>query len=108
NLATAYLLRRNAPLLGQAPAPILDGPPVVPSAQAQTLKLAVHTAEGGGGSDVIAYPTLEGLFGQMDYCACEECRSILSPAAYLVDLLQFLDSPPGVQGNPQDVLLGRR
>src|SRR5205807_1968608 len=33
------------------------------------------------------YPTLESLFGSLDYCHCEECRSVLGPAAYLVDLL---------------------
>ena len=37
------------------------------------------------------YPTLESLFGSLDFCECEHCRSVLSPAAYLVDLLQFLD-----------------
>lgn len=37
------------------------------------------------------FPTMESLFGSMDYCECEHCRSVLSPAAYLVDLLQFLD-----------------
>jgi hypothetical protein len=30
----------------------------------------------------------------MDFCACDHCRSILSPAAYLVDLLLFLNSDP--------------
>jgi len=37
------------------------------------------------------FPTMESLFGSMDFCECEHCRSVLSPAAYLVDLLQFLD-----------------
>lgn len=46
-----------------------------------------------------AYPTMESLFGSMDYCECEHCRSVLSPAAYLVDLLQFVDTDPGVWGN---------
>jgi hypothetical protein len=45
------------------------------------------------------YPTLESLFGSMDFCACEHCRSVLSPAAYLVDLLQFLDVEPEVWDN---------
>lgn len=45
------------------------------------------------------YPTLESLFGSMDFCECEHCRSVLSPAAYLVDLLQFIDAEPGVWGN---------
>src|SRR5690606_444770 len=29
-------------------------------------------------------------FGALDFCACGHCRSVYSPAAYLVDLLQFL------------------
>lgn len=37
------------------------------------------------------FPSLETLFGSLDYCECEHCRSVLSPAAYLVDLFQFLD-----------------
>ena len=40
------------------------------------------------------YPTLESLFGSLDFCECEHCRSVLSPAAYLVDLLRFLDPEP--------------
>ena len=35
-------------------------------------------------------PDLQSLFGSLDYCQCSECRSVLSPAAYFVDLLQFL------------------
>lgn len=38
----------------------------------------------------IDYPTLEELFGNMDFCSCEHCKSVLSPAAYLVELLQFI------------------
>jgi hypothetical protein len=37
------------------------------------------------------YPSLETLLGSTDFCECEHCRSVLSPAAYLVDLLQFVD-----------------
>lgn len=39
------------------------------------------------------YPTMETLFGSLDFCQCDECRSVLGPAAYLVDLLQFIDKP---------------
>jgi hypothetical protein len=42
------------------------------------------------------FPTMESLFGSMDYCECEHCRSVLSPAAYLVDLLQFIDPDQAV------------
>ena len=33
---------------------------------------------------------LEALFGDMDFCECEECTSVYSPAAYFVELLQYL------------------
>jgi Neuraminidase-like domain len=76
NIAASYLIASNAPGIGvHSPAQIVDPAPNVPA----------------NAGDVIAYATLEGLFGEMDYCTCEHCRSILSPAAYLVDLLQFLD-----------------
>jgi hypothetical protein len=35
-------------------------------------------------------PTWRNLFGSLELCDCEHCRSLYSPAAYLVDLLQFL------------------
>lgn len=31
------------------------------------------------------------LFGSLDYCECEWCQSIHSPAAYFVDLMQFIE-----------------
>jgi hypothetical protein len=31
------------------------------------------------------------IFGSLDYCECEECGSVLGPAAYLVDLLRIVD-----------------
>lgn len=34
------------------------------------------------------------LFGLVGGCACEHCRSLYSPAAYMVDLLQFLKEVP--------------
>ena len=36
-------------------------------------------------------PSYSDLFGTLDYCACEECRSIFGAAAYLVDLLRIID-----------------
>lgn len=60
--------------------------------------------------DIIAYPTMEGLFGNLDYCACDECKSIIGAAAYMVDLLHFIDlaSVPHDLSNPLDILLKRR
>lgn len=62
---------------------------------------------------------LENLFGDMDYCACEECQSVYSPAAYFVELLQYLrnnnldpDNPntgqEGIANTPVEKLFRRR
>ncbi|UTT71278.1 neuraminidase-like domain-containing protein [Arthrobacter sp. DNA4] len=45
------------------------------------------------------YPTMESLFGSLDFCECEHCRSVLSPAAYLVDLLAFCEGEPAAWAN---------
>ncbi len=51
------------------------------------------STEAGSKNELIKhYPTMEALFGSMDFCECEHCRSVLSPAAYLVDLLQFVEN----------------
>lgn len=31
------------------------------------------------------------LFGPQDFCSCEQCRSVLSPAAYFCDLMYFVE-----------------
>jgi Neuraminidase-like domain/Salmonella virulence plasmid 28.1kDa A protein len=94
NLATSYLTTNRAPGIGMG---------------GQILNSKIVAADGDDtAGDVIAYPTLENLLGEMDYCTCEHCRSILSPAAYLVDLLMFCDRPINAKENPQTVLLERR
>ncbi len=92
NIVLSYLNARTVPAIG------VHSPPSV---------LNPTPANAG---DVIAYATLESMFGSMDFCECEHCRSILSPAAYLVDLLLFVDQPNPSAGtqNPQTVLLERR
>jgi hypothetical protein len=61
-------------------------------------------------SEMVANPTLEELLGNMDYCDCDHCKSVLSPAAYLVELLQFIDLTeiPHTKSNPIEVLKQRR
>jgi hypothetical protein len=56
------------------------------------------------------YPDYADLFGPLNPCACEDCRSVLSPAAYLVDVFEFLrHSAQNAFGNtPLDVLIGKR
>ncbi len=53
--------------------------------------------------------SLRALFGSLDFCECEHCRSMFSPAAYLVDLLSFLEARPAVDDpNALAVLRQRR
>lgn len=62
-------------------------------------------------ADAIAnLPSMQSLFGSLDYCECSDCRSVYSPGAYLVDLLQFLKARAASGGfaNARDVLLARR
>ena len=136
NIVTGYLYAKNGIALGaqplalaQAPSdmpgqvlqPAPKGAPVAKQANAPEGTLVAKKANAPEGTlvakataanagDVIAYGALETIFGEMDYCACDHCRSILSPAAYLVDLLHFIDhlTPPAGTENPQTVLLERR
>ena len=54
------------------------------------------------------FPSMASLFGNLDYFACDECQSVLSPAAYFVDVLEFLNkSAANAKGyTPLDVLIG--
>jgi hypothetical protein len=56
------------------------------------------------------FPKWDNLFQTGDICACEDCRSILSPAAYFADALKFLNdrmsATPGV--TVKDILFARR
>ena len=57
---------------------------------------------------------LKRLFGSLDFCDCAECRSVLSPAAYLVDVLEFIghrQAKPTPRGDlrwVRDILFRRR
>lgn len=53
-------------------------------------------------------PDLEDLFGSLDLCQCEQCGSVYSPSAYLVDILHFLMNRPANSPNRTalDVLFG--
>ncbi len=61
-------------------------------------------------TNVPGTPTLEDLLSNMDYCACDHCKSVFSPAAYFVDVLHMIDvaTVPAGKKNPLDVLFARR
>ncbi len=103
NVAMTYLSGQRAPRLGSGQVGLIDHGQV-----AQVSRTPAELAAAAQPVAIAAGPTLEQLFGSLDFCACDDCRSILSPAAYLVDLLDYLDNPPGTAGNPLSVLLGRR
>ena len=88
NLTTSYLVARTAPQIGvhsppkysnTIPAPIAMAMDAVATNQASDTHGWLMTVWAGesadNASDVIPYATLEALFGEMDYCACEHCRS---------------------------------
>jgi Tc toxin complex TcA C-terminal TcB-binding domain/Neuraminidase-like domain/Salmonella virulence plasmid 28.1kDa A protein len=54
--------------------------------------------------------SLATLFGSVDYCASEDCTSVLSPAAYVCDLLLWLRNHPltGTFPNALAALFARR
>jgi peptidoglycan hydrolase-like protein with peptidoglycan-binding domain len=56
-----------------------------------------------------ALPDWQQLFGAIELCDCPHCRSVYSPAAYLVDLMHFLDQSKTRDGQFKllDVLLGK-
>jgi Tc toxin complex TcA C-terminal TcB-binding domain/Neuraminidase-like domain/Salmonella virulence plasmid 28.1kDa A protein len=60
-------------------------------------------------------PDLDTLFGHADFCECDECNSVYGAAAYLTDILHYLDNRvtsiacgPGTNASVKEALLRRR
>lgn len=45
---------------------------------------------GDTGGSTVAHPDLTTMFGNMDYCSCDQCSSMYSPTAYFTDILNYL------------------
>jgi hypothetical protein len=82
----------------------------MPAMEMKTLSLKLEAVSGD-------FPNLKSLFQTTDSCACAQCRSVYSPAAYLVEILQFvaqrsvtdLTAMPHTTGHlAKDVLFARR
>ncbi len=58
--------------------------------------------------DLAEFPNLQTLFGSLDLCACTQCRSVLSPAAYFTDMMRFLSHRAAPAGTAKEALLKRR
>lgn len=78
-----------------------DAPAFVMGKHGQAESLAVMKKQ---------LPNYAEFFGSPDLCECEHCRSVLSPAAYFVELLRFLRrGKKNVDGkSPLDMLELRR
>jgi Neuraminidase-like domain/Salmonella virulence plasmid 28.1kDa A protein len=109
NIALAYMTARNGIGLG-VPGQLTESAIGTPGGI--YIRPAPTGTAAANASDIAAYATLEQLFNNLDFCECEQCGSIFSPAAYLVDLLEFANvteaSRLGGKSNPQQVLFGRR
>ncbi len=92
--ATALMLYLKHSLASNSSPPF-----VIPSGA--MVPLAARAASAG--------PDLPTLFGSLDLCDCEHCQSLYSPAAYFVDVLEFLSNGPLKDNlSPLQVLLERR
>ena len=79
------------------------------SAPVYTLSSSSDGRQDAKNTLVQQFPSMASLFGNLDFCECEDCRSVLSPAAYFVDVLDLLgkQSTPNAKGfTPLDVLIG--
>lgn len=94
NIVAAYGTALGAPGVGVSSSRPVDGR-VGPQAPGRIINPAPPDSSTVN-SGVLALPTLENLFGSLDFCDCDHCRSMLSPAAYLVDLLHFVDRDDAV------------
>jgi hypothetical protein len=88
----ATYMRYNTDAMGPLPKMVMDPFP---------LNQAIQTAVQGDAS-------LATLFGSQDYCLIADCTSVLSPAAYLCDLLLWLRNHNQGGHTALDVLDGRR
>ena len=69
----------------------------------------LNLKEGSLKEDLVKrFPNSDELFGSISLCNCEECESAIGPAAYLVDVFDFLGSskPNEHHATPLDVLIG--
>jgi hypothetical protein len=91
--ALALFTQHNAQFTANSPAAIATND--------QTSK-AIEAVQG--------LPNLAVLFGSLDQCACRDCQSVLSAAAYLVDMLYFLNQRKvdDQTNSVKNVLLKRR
>lgn len=119
-LSKQAFINQYSPQLGARAAVIFDNASQV-AATAANLFADLQDRFSGAGTVVLpnvtpadaGIPDWATLFGPVDFCECRHCRSVLSPAAYLVDALHFLRDRRGIDPahpgrSALDVLFSRR
>lgn len=101
---------------------VIDGAETMESRKALLSRKLNDSISGQASDEAAPVIDLESLFGSLDYCECDDCNSILSPAAYFVEILQFLrnnnlspdtanfpqSGKPGISGTVLERLFARR
>ena len=109
---------KYAPRMGAKTAAMMYEKASQASATAMNILVQYAPSLNGIGMTVLPYatpqspgiPNWESLFGAADFCDCEHCRSVYSPAAYFVDVLAWLKDRPSRIANKsaKDILFLRR
>lgn len=85
---------------------------ILPAAAADapaSIEAGDPPAEAEAEAEVESIPTWSDFFGSTATCDCDDCRSVVGPAAYLVDLFEFLDKRCSTNmdgATPLDILIG--
>jgi hypothetical protein len=72
------------------PLPIDPGHGLIPVGKPGQANFPITQTDSGSQK----FPNWALLFGALNQCACKHCQTALSPGAYFVDLLQFVDNAP--------------
>ena len=121
----AFVRRYSGLFGGEAQARRIHGKAQFIAAQAANMYLRVKEAQGFSPRTVNSSPTQAqqgvqqnadwaALFGSTSYCNCSECMAVDGPAAYFVDILQYLgnlgqpslDTPNAAHYTPLNILIG--
>jgi hypothetical protein len=110
---TAFVDRFKGTLGGAATAEYIHGKATAIGLAATEMAVQVYQAHNDAqpavtGGGIKQLPSWAELFGSVELCECAHCGSVLGPAAYFVDLLEFLHhAKPNAAGfTPLAYLLG--
>jgi hypothetical protein len=68
----------------------------------KSLKTSTHSVPNNDTAQLSQISDWPTLFGALELCECEHCRSVCSPAAYLVDILHYIGE---IAADPEEGLV---